>query len=146
MSTVSDLPEWANASDLSGGGEWFRPADYEGSLVVFHAFTQSPSQDQWGNDYATGTIIVMDAEDGPVLYQGETATLKGNLMRRVTGEAFAIGRLAKGKPKGGNNAPWILEDATEAEMKAARASWVKMMELDSAGRWVPIADPNEAPF
>ena len=146
MSDAAELPEFTNASDLKGGGDWFKAGDFEGCLAIFHDFRAARTQDQWGNDYATGVILVLDAPDGMVHFDGETSAVRGNLMSRITGVKFAIGRIAQGEGKPGMQPPWILEDATAAEIEAARKTWVKVMEKDRNGYWQPISNPDEGPF
>lgn len=136
---------WSNPSELRGGGQWFKSSEYEGRIVMFAGFKPA-GHDQWGNAYAKGTILIPDAENGPVVYTpGTGGELKGNLM--VTALAGnAIGRLEKGEAKAGMNAPWILQDLADGpEKEAAKATWVKLLELRQ-GEWLPPVDPDEAPF
>lgn len=139
------MTEWENPSALRGGDVWFKAADFQGQLVMLQGFAAA-GHDHWGNEYAKGVILVADAPDGPVVFTPATGgELKGNLMS-IALKGNVIGRLSQGEAKGGNNAPWILEDADEAEQLAAKATWVKLLEQDSAGHWRPKVDPDTAPF
>lgn len=67
--------------------------------------------------------------------------LQGQLRANVGTGRYTLGRLGKGTPKPGQNAPWKLAEATDKDKTKARAFLAKAPAAP-----VAVADDDEPPF
>lgn len=109
-----------------GGDSWNLTEEGEGRLILF---TPLREQDEETSDYGIKKVVVADVvvinekkpeksevHDDVYVWGG---FLRGSL-RPFIGERRVLGRLVKGKEKMKGNYPWLLEDATEAEVELAQ--------------------------
>lgn len=114
------MSEFVSASAPTGGITW---ADHKGSLLIIE-----PSSIEEGIATAFGTADAVKANVHVITGPGESddypdalvfpkllaSQLKSQIGRKV------VGRLGTGVAKPGQSAPWLLEQATEDDIKKAQ--------------------------
>lgn len=128
-------------------------AELEGRLLLL-----KPHRVEYGIKTSLGdrdaTVADVHVVDGPDAGTVSTEVfiwprvLQGQLRTNLGTGMFCLGRLGKGTAKPGQNAPWKLLDATDADKAAARAYLEKKPAAATAPAAVgaPVADDDEPPF
>lgn len=119
--------DFAKPSEAPSGEGWNLTEEAEGRLVLFTPLREDTVETSFGEKpIVVADVVVIDekkpakseAHDDVYVFGGY---LRGSL-RGFINEKRVLGRLVKGEPKKkGENAPWLLEDATEAEIALAVA-------------------------
>lgn len=122
---VSD--DFAKPSEAPSGEGWNFTEEAEGRLVLLTPLREDKVDTSFGEKpIIVADVVVIDEKkpaksevhDDVYVFGGY---LRGAL-RGFIGERRVLGRLVKGEPKKkGENAPWLLEDATDAEVELAKA-------------------------
>lgn len=114
------MSEFVSAAPPSGGITW---ADHKGQLLVVEPTSiETDIQTSFGaadavkaNVYViTGPGTSEDYDDCLVFPKLLASQLKGQIGHKV------VGRLGQGQAKPGQSAPWLLEAATEDDLKKAQ--------------------------
>jgi len=127
-----------------GGGDRFTPSEHVGRLVLFAGIEKDAWTDPAGATKSIARVtlvVVMDGPDGPAAFDDVLifgAALAPSLYRAKV--PVVVGVIGQGEAKPGKSAPWILNDATEEQLGAAR-SWYPSHVGDG---YVYLS--NEAPF
>lgn len=127
-----------------GGGDRFTPSEHVGRLVLFAGIEKDTWTDPVGTTKHVARcvlVVVMDGPDGPEVFDDVMifgAALAPALYRAKV--PVVTGIIGQGEAKPGKSAPWVLNDATEEQLDAARA-WYPSHVGDG---YVYLA--NEAPF
>lgn len=131
------------ASQVAGGGAFWKPAEYEGQLHVFIGGTRQEGANTFGNDYALCDFIwIPESSD---TYQAEYAEVsQAILINRVTKADVLVGIVEKVKTDKGREA-WGLTDPDKKALDSARKAFLKTFEKKD-GRWVQLVNEAEAPF
>ena len=107
-----------------GGGDRFAPAENVGRLCLFAGIEKGSWTDPAGGTKTiarVALVVVMDGPNGPVPFTDVLifgAALAPSLYRADV--PVVIGVVSQGEAKPGKSAPWILKDADEAQLEAAR--------------------------
>lgn len=121
-------------------GDQFKSADNLGRLVAFVEPSLEDVDTKFGEAEAAKVryAIVLDGADAGSVY--ENTLVFGKALAPAVyanGEsAIVLGRIAMGTAKAGQNAPYILEDASEDDEKAAGAWFSQNASRNAAGRIV----------
>jgi hypothetical protein len=128
--TMRPESPFANPTDLAaaGGGSKLRIGDLDGKLVVM-----KPEPDEIELETTLGTAT---ARPVAVLVVGESdqwqpALIFGRALLVQLGQAVRAGRpvvgvVGHGEAQPGRSAPWVLHDATAAQVELARAAWSRV--------------------
>ena len=103
------------------GIQW---AEAKGRLLLVepHAFETGINTSLGEKDAVRADVTIVDADGGPVEYR-DTLIFPRALIgqtRSMVGKKV-LGRLGQGQAKPGQNAPWRLDDPTEADIAAGTA-------------------------
>ncbi len=119
---------FAQPSEAPATGDgWNMTEEAEGRLILF---TPLREQQVETSDYGLKPVIVADVvvidekKPGKSEAHAEVFVWGGYLrgaLRGFIGERRVLGRLVRGTKKERGNFPWLLEDATAADIEAARA-------------------------
>lgn len=115
-----DKPAAPHSSDDTA--DRFLPREHVGRLVAIRVEDYRPQQ-KAGNDYkpaVAGAVTVIDGPEAGAAYPDALifgAVLVPQLKDRVG--RHVLGRIIEGERRNGNNAPFILQEATEAETEYA---------------------------
>lgn len=115
-----------SAAPGSQGVPW---EDFKGKLFVFEPLEQEKaiSTVHGVSDAVRANVWVILSKDGSKFEEFEDTlvfpkALQGQLRKEI-GKSLVVGRLTQGEKKPGKNAPWLLADATDPDLKAASAFW-----------------------
>lgn len=118
--------DFAKPSEAPSGEGWNLTEEAEDKLILFTPLREDKVDTSFGEKpIIVADVVVIDEKkpaksevhDDVYVFGGY---LRGAL-RGFIGEKRVLGRLVKGEPKKkGENAPWLLEDATEAEIELAQ--------------------------
>ena len=106
--------------------------DFEGKLFVIEplevekGLTTVHSKAPGDTDAVRANVWVVLSKDGSKFETFEDTlifprALQGQVRRQIG--SIVVGRLGKGEKKPGKNPPWVLAEATPADLKAASAFW-----------------------
>lgn len=129
------------ASPGAAGGS-FNVADTEGHLVVVevHSYEQGVVTTLGEKDAIKATVHDVDAqttyEDALIFPKVLVGSLKGRVGQKV------LATMGKGVAKPGQNAPWVLNDASGDAAAAARAT--AYLAAYAAGQFTPVDEPAPA--
>ena len=113
-------------SKPAAGGK-FTAADHKGKLLLITptSYEQGIATTFGDKDAVKANIVVIDEGNPSGSEVIEDALLFGGVLigqtKSFVGKGLVLGRLGQGTAKKGQNAPWLLEDPTDAEKDKARA-------------------------
>lgn len=118
-------------------------ADLEGRLLLIKPLrVEHGVKTSLGDRDATvSDVHVLDGDNPGETYEAVFVwprVLQGQLRDNVGTGRYTLGRLGKGTPKPGQNAPWKLGDATDKDKTRARAFLAKKPDT-------PAADEDDDP-
>lgn len=124
------------------GIQW---ADHKGRLMLIepHAVETGVKTSLGEKDAVRADVTIIDADGGPQEFH-DTLIFPRVLMsqtRSMIGKKV-LGRLGQGQAKPGQNAPWRLEDPTDADI-AAGTAYVRQRDQAVTG---PAATGGQPPF
>ena len=130
--------------------------ELEGKLLLVkpHRVEYGVKTSLGDRDATVADVHVVDGPEAGAIYSEVfiwPRVLQGQLRNNLSNGLFAIGRLGKGTAKPGQNAPWKLLDANDADKAAARAHLAAKPANGAPAAPAPaavasIADDNEPPF
>lgn len=117
----------------------FKNADHVGDLVAFVDPTRKDVNTQFGEQEATSCtyIVVLTGDEAGEVY--DDSLVFGNLGRDAYSggkEQIVLGRIATGKAKAGQSAPFYLEAATDDDKKLAGDWFTANAKTNAAGKVV----------
>lgn len=115
----------------------FRPADYQGNLLLVWAteYRTGIKTDYGDSDAIAARVVVLDGPEGVEEHDNVLffqAALIGTLKQSVGNGKPVLGRLGRGTSKPGQSAPFILTPFTEADAKTARDYFANQFEAPAA--------------
>jgi hypothetical protein len=104
------------------GGKFFKPADHDGSLVLFTSVSTPETRfdSLRGHEIEQVTVDVVDFKDGE-LVRGCIVTHKG-IVSKIKGKSMVLGRIMTTETASGKTA-WILARFSDEDQVIAKA-WV----------------------
>lgn len=114
------------------GSEGVKWEDYKGKLFVIEplefeqGLTTVHSKTPGDTTAVRANVFVVQSKDGSKYEEFEDTlifpkALQGQTRRQIG--SLVVGRLAQGEKKPGKNAPWVLSEASDTDLKAAGAFW-----------------------
>ena len=131
---------------VSDSGEKFNPKDHQGRVVMFCGIEKEKVETSFGAAIvaACSLILVLDDPAGTQVFTGAWvfgASLAPTLYRAKAD--VVVGVLGVGTAKPGKSAPWMLLDASDSQLEAARAVFMDKVERSGTEYfWAP----DRAPF
>lgn len=132
------MSTFAKPAAPSAGIQW---GDHKGALLLIEPDSfEAQVQTSFGPaDAVKATVTVIDGEHSGAIY-ADTLIFPKLLVSQTKSQigAKVLGRLGQGQAKPGQSAPWLLNEATEADIAAAE-EWLK-------ANAAPAVTSAEAPF
>lgn len=129
--------DFGKPSEAPAGEGWNLTEEAEGELLLVTPLREDEVNTSWGDKkIIVAEVVVLNEKKPEKSELHEDVYVFGGYLRGALrgfiGEKRVVGRLVKGEPKKkGENAPWLLEDATEAELDVARAYLASIDPLSS---------------
>jgi len=121
MSSYTDEDEFGAPASVNG----IKWEEHKGRLFAIKGIAQEfDMETQFGKaDPVRARAVIVDGPDAGTVFEDTLVfpkVLAGAL--RPFGRVI-VGRLGQGQAKRGQSAPWVLEDATDAELAQAKDAW-----------------------
>lgn len=115
----------AKTDEFDNAGSYVAIKDLLGELVLFTPteYVEEVETSFGTKDGVYTDLVVLTAEGGPAEYEScliFQGSLIGQLKRKIPGGRKLLGVIAKGEPKKGQNAPYILASPTDEQQQMAR--------------------------
>lgn len=130
---------FASPASAGGGIQW---ADVKGALVLVEVLSvETGINTAFGaTDAVRANVAVLDGDKKGEVFNDTLVfpkVLQGQLKSRLNQKV--LGRVGQGQAKPGQSAPWLLEEATDADKKVG-------MDYLANGIAAPAATGNTPPF